>query len=212
MPYSHALLALLAERDGYAWSLRSGIEAALGDDWVGASRSHVYTILKQLLKNGLVTAAPHPSADHRPDITRHSITDAGRVELARWMDEPTVRSAGYRDDFQLKVMAAALHGAAEIRRVCDTQRRARLDELQVLHALREEAAIAGGLGSWTVEVAINYLNADLLAIESADSRAEQIAEQIPRLLAPYLSTGGDSTSTSTSTPTPTAADGVQSCA
>ncbi|BCB79546.1 PadR family transcriptional regulator [Phytohabitans flavus] len=194
MPYSHALLALLAERDGYAWSLRSGIEAALGDDWVGASRSHVYTILKQLLKNGLVTAAPQPSTDHRPDITRHAITEAGRAELARWMDEATVRSAGYRDDFQIKVMAAALHGAAEIRRVCDTQRRARLEELQVLHALREEEAAADGLGTWTVEVAINYLNADLLAVDSAESRAEQIAEEIPKLLAPFLGTGGDSTS------------------
>ncbi|MDQ7911144.1 PadR family transcriptional regulator [Phytohabitans sp. ZYX-F-186] len=199
MPYAHALLALLAERDCYAWSLRGGVEAALGNDWSGASRSHVYAIIKQLLRNGLISAAPHPSADHRPDITTHSITEAGRAELSRWMDEPTIRAAGYRDDFQLKVMAAALRGEAEIRRICDIQRRARLDELQVLHALREEESVNGGLGTWTVEVAINYLDADLLAVDSAESRAEQIAEEIPKLLAPFLSGGGSSPGTATHT-------------
>lgn len=189
MPYAHGLLALLAERDCYAWSLRGAVEAALGRDWSGASRSHVYTILKPLLKNGLITAVPHPSADHRPDITTHAITEAGRAELTRWLDEPTTRAAGYRDDFQLKVMAAALRGATEIRRICEIQRRARLNELQVLHALRAEESLHGGLGTWTVEVAINYLNADLSAVEAAESRADQIAEEIPRLLGPFLSGG-----------------------
>jgi len=187
MPYAHALLALLAERDSYAWSLRGAVENVLGKDWSGASRSHVYTILKQLLKNGMITAAPHPSGDHRPDITMHAITDAGRAELARWMAEPTTRAAGYRDDFQLKVMAAVLHGAAEIRRVCEVQRRARLDELQTLHALREAAPPEAGLTAWTVEVAINYINADLLAVDAAESRADMIAEEVPKLLTPFLS-------------------------
>ncbi|NMO51189.1 PadR family transcriptional regulator [Actinoplanes sp. TBRC 11911] len=182
MPYAHGLLALLAEGDCYAWSLRGAVEAALGRDWSGASRSHVYAILKPLMKNGLITAVP----EGHPDVTTHAITEAGRAELSRWLDEPTVRAAGYRDDFQLKVMATALRGPAEIHRICGIQRQARMHELQVLHAVRDEESVDGGLVAWNAEVAIGYLNADLAAIEAAESRAEQIAREVRRLVTPFL--------------------------
>ena len=185
MPYAHALLALLAEQRSYAWQLRNGIEATLGDQWSGASRSHVYAILKRMEKDGLITATPDPSADHRPDITIHEITDAGRDELDRWIAEPTERTAGYRDDFAVKVMAAALHGVRAVRQVCDVQRRARMAELQALHALRDDQP-DDTLHTWTAEVAIGYIEADLRAVASAESRADRIVRDVPNALAPFL--------------------------
>ncbi len=190
MPYSHALLALLAEQKSYAWQLRNGIEATLGSEWSGASRSHVYAILKRMLKDGLITATPHPSADHRPDITIHEITPAGREELARWMEAATTRTAGYRDDFSLKILAAAFNGVAEIRRVCDIQRQARMAELQSLYALRGDH-LDDTLLTWTVEVAINHIQADLQAVNSAESRAEQIVRELPVTLASFMDSSGD---------------------
>lgn len=188
MPYAHALLALLAERPGYAWELRSGVEATLGGEWAGASRSHIYTILKRMVKDELITASPHPSADHRPDITIHEITEAGQDELRRWMHEPTTRTAGYRDDFALKVLAAALHGVPEIRRVCDLQRRARMQELQALYALREDQP-DDTLLMWTADVAIHYIQADMLAVDAAESYADRIVEDVAKALPAFVHSG-----------------------
>ena len=202
MPYAHALLALLAEQRSYAWQLRNGIEATLGDQWSGASRSHVYAILKRMEKDGLITASPDPSADHRPDITIHEITDAGRNELARWIAEPTERTAGYRDDFAVKVMAAALHGVAAVRQVCDMQRQARLAELQALHALRDDQP-DDSLVTWTAEVAIGYIEADLRAVTSAESRAERIVRDMPMALAPFLTRRGQDSRTAVQSATST---------
>src|SRR5215475_4096192 len=173
MPYAHALLALLAEQPGYAWQLRKGVEATVGTQWSGASHSHVYAILNRMLKDGMITARPYPSADHRPDITVHEITDSGRAELARWMDEPTTRTAGYRDDFSLKVVASALHGVPAVRRVCDIQRQARTEELQSLHALRDEFPDDAML-TWTIDVAIGYVEADIRAVDAAETRAADV--------------------------------------
>jgi DNA-binding PadR family transcriptional regulator len=192
VPYAHALLALLAEQRSYAWQLRNGVDATLGDQWSGASRSHVYAILKRMEKDGLITASPDPSADHRPDITIHEITDAGRQELARWIAEPTERTAGYRDDFAVKVMAAALHGVGAVRQVCDAQRQARMAELQALHALRDGES-DDTLQTWTAEVAIGYVEADLRAVKSAESRAERIVRDMPAALAPFLTRRGENT-------------------
>ena len=186
MPYSHALLALLAERPSYAWQLRNGVESTLGSEWGGASRSHVYAILKRMVKDGLITAAPFPSADHRPDITIHEITDTGRDELDRWMEEPTTRTAGYRDDFALKVLAASLHGVQKVRHVCDIQRAARTDELHSLYALRDDNP-DDALLTWTVDVAINYIQADMQAVTSAETRAERIVQDVPKMLSSFLS-------------------------
>jgi hypothetical protein len=151
-----------------------------------------------MLKDGLITATPYPSADHRPDITMHEITDAGRAELARWMDEPTTRTAGYRDDFALKVLAAALHGTRAVRGVCDRQRRARMAELQSLHALRAQHP-DDAMTTWTIDVAINYVEADILAVDAAETRAAQIAREVPRGLAQHLAGAPDPAHTARST-------------
>ncbi len=64
----------------------------------------------------------------------HLITPAGRAEPGRWLDEPSQRTrGGYRDDFFLKVMAAAQAGdVAALARVIRRQRRHLLNELRSL--------------------------------------------------------------------------------
>ena len=44
----------------------------------------------------------------------YQLTAAGPGGLSRWLAEPSVRAGGYRDDFFLKVMAAARTGGPQI--------------------------------------------------------------------------------------------------
>src|SRR5215813_3491251 len=122
MAFTHGLLALLAEQPSYAWQLKRRVESILGADWASESRSWLYETLKRLEKDGLISTTRIPTGDLRPDVRMHEITDAGRAELEQWLDRPTTRTAGFRDDFSVKVLAAALRGVEEIHRVCDLQR------------------------------------------------------------------------------------------
>ena len=71
----------------------------------------------------------------------HRITPAGREELDRWLNEPSVRTRGYRDDFFLKVMAAAHAGdPAMLAAVLQHQRVHLLTELRSLADARAAAS------------------------------------------------------------------------
>lgn len=60
----------------------------------------------------------------RPDKTVYRITKSGRGELERWLTEPYQRQSGYRDDFFLKLFAAAELGAGALGDVTQSQRAA----------------------------------------------------------------------------------------
>src|SRR6202142_3133584 len=109
MPLHHAVLALLADKPAHGYELKSSFEQAVGDQWGGLNIGHVYQILDRLSRDGLIESERQPQ-QVKPDRVVHHLTDAGRVELERWLSEPSPRQRGYRDDFFLKLMAAVQTG------------------------------------------------------------------------------------------------------
>ncbi|MET9317700.1 PadR family transcriptional regulator [Kribbella sp. NPDC003505] len=136
MAIQHAVLALLTDRPSYGYELKSAFESSIGPQWGPLNIGHLYQVLDRLSRDGLVTSE-RVTQNVKPDRVVYELTEAGRVELRRWLDEPATRSGGFRDDFFLKVMAAARTGdALVLRHVLSRQRTYLLHELRNLQNLR----------------------------------------------------------------------------
>ena len=172
MAFQHVILALLEGGPSHGWQMKSRIEAALGPEYGGLNKGYIYEVIHKMEREGTITSRLQPQAGPRPDRTVHEITDAGREQLTGWLGEPVRRSAGFRDEFVQKVLAASLRGADEVRHFCRLQRRMLLAESKTLQALRREREDDPG-AAFTIEVAILRTNAELECVEVAEARAGQ---------------------------------------
>lgn len=139
----------------------------MGDQWGGLNIGHLYQVLERLARDGLIDSERQPQAV-KPDRLVHRITPAGREELDRWLDEPTERTRGYRDDFFLKVMAAAQAGdPATLAAVLRRQRVRLLTELRSL-ADASAAASESLVVALLVKAAELHVRADLGVVDAAE--------------------------------------------
>ena len=167
MPLHHAVLALLAAKPAHGYELKGSFEQAVGDQWGGLNIGHLYQILDRLARDGLIDSERQPQ-QVKPDRLVHRITPAGRAELDRWLTEPSVRTRGYRDDFFLKVMAAAQAGDPVM--LTDVLRRQRAHLLRELRSLADAKAAAAGspVVSLLVAAAELHARADLGVVDAAE--------------------------------------------
>jgi DNA-binding PadR family transcriptional regulator len=172
MPFQHVILALLESGPSHGWEMKSRIEAALGPEYGGLNRGYIYEVIHKMERDGTITSHVEPQEGLRPDRSVHEITDTGRLQLDEWLDEPVRRSAGFRDEFVQKVLAASLRGDEAVRSFCRLQRQALLAEARTLQTLRRERNDDPG-AAFTIEVAILRTNAELECVEAAEARAGQ---------------------------------------
>ncbi len=166
MPLHHAVLALLEAKPAHGYELKGSFEQAVGDQWGGLNIGHLYQILDRLSRDGLVESERRPQPV-KPDRLVYQITPAGREELSRWLTGPSPRSRGYRDDFFLKVMAAAQAGdAALLTAVLRQQRAYLLAELRSLAEAR--AAASAPIVGLLVTAAELHARADLGVVDAAE--------------------------------------------
>jgi len=163
MAIQHAVLALLAEGPSYGYELKTAFESSVGPQWGTINIGHLYQILERLSRDGLVTSE-RVTQQVKPDRVVYEITDRGRAELDHWLGEPSSRGGGFRDDFFLKVMAAAHTGdEAVLRGVLGRQRTYLLHELRNLHQLRTEHA-QDPIVTLLLAAAARHVEADLAFI------------------------------------------------
>ncbi|WP_433314102.1 helix-turn-helix transcriptional regulator [Micromonospora chersina] len=186
MAIQHAVLALLASGPSYGYELKGAFEAAVGPQWGPLNIGHLYQILDRLSRDGLVVAERH-AQPVKPDRVVYEVTPAGRAELDRWLAEPSPRSGGFRDDFFLKVTAAARSGqAATVRTVLGNQRAHLMRELRNLDGLRRRAD--DPVVRLLLSAASRHVEADLAFVDDAESAlladggavlAELAADRLP---------------------------------
>ncbi|MGW0432495.1 helix-turn-helix transcriptional regulator [Micromonospora sp. NPDC003197] len=205
MAIQHAVLALLASGPSYGYELKGSFEAAVGPQWGPLNIGHLYQILDRLSRDGLVVAE-RQSQPVKPDRVVYEITPAGQQELDAWLSAPSPRSGGFRDDFFLKVTAAARSGSPDVvRTVLGNQRGHLLRELRNLDGLRRQAddPVVGLL----LSAASRHVEADLAFVEDAEAallgddgrtlaalvearHAERSADGAPPADVPIRSAGG----------------------
>jgi DNA-binding PadR family transcriptional regulator len=170
MPLHHAVLALLADKPAHGYELKISFEQAVGDQWGGLNIGHLYQILDRLSRDQLIESERQPQPV-KPDRVVHHLTPAGRAELDRWLNEPSTRLRGYRDDFFLKLVAAVQ--AADPETLEGVLRRQRAHLLRELHSLAEARREAP---SSVVELLITaaelHIRADLGVVDAAEKRLE----------------------------------------
>ncbi|WP_158273855.1 PadR family transcriptional regulator [Micromonospora sp. RP3T] len=167
MAIQHAVLALLARGPSYGYELKSAFEAAVGPQWGPLNIGHLYQILDRLSRDGLVVAERQPQPV-KPDRVVYEITADGRVELDRWLTAPSPRSGGFRDDFFLKVTAAARSGRADtVRTVLANQRGHLMRELRNLDGLRRQAD--DPVVRLLLSAAGRHVEADLAFVDDAEA-------------------------------------------
>jgi DNA-binding PadR family transcriptional regulator len=172
MPLHHAVLALLAGKPAHGYELKTSFEQAVGDQWGGLNIGHLYQILDRLGRDGLIESERQPQPV-KPDRVVHHLTVAGRAELDRWLDEPSARLRGYRDDFFLKLMAAVQAGDQAM--LDGVLRRQRAHLLRELHGLagaraQEPSSVVGLL----ITAAELHIRADLGVIDAAEQSLQPV--------------------------------------
>ena len=154
------------------------IEAALGPEYGGLNKGYIYEVIHKMERDGLITSRVEAQAGMRPDRSVLEITEPGQEQLTGWLAEPVRRSAGFRDEFVQKVLAASLRGEDAVRQVCRVQRKLLLSEAKTLQTLRRERDGDPG-AAFTIEVAILRTNAERECVEAAEARAGQRLIELP---------------------------------
>jgi DNA-binding PadR family transcriptional regulator len=172
MAFQHVILALLESGPSHGWQMKARIEAALGPEYGGLNKGYIYEVIHKMEREGTITSRVQVQDGPRPARSVHEITAAGRDQLTAWLDEPVTRSAGFRDEFVQKVLAASLRSADDVRHFCRLQRQALLAEARTLQSLRRERGGDPG-AAFTIEVAILRTQAELECVEAAEARAGQ---------------------------------------
>jgi len=194
MPLHHAVLALLADKPAHGYELKTSFEQAVGDQWGGLNIGHLYQILDRLARDGLIDSERQPQ-QVKPDRVVHRLTPAGRAELDRWLNEPAIPARGYRDDFFLKIMAAARGADPAALPAVLSRQRGHL--LRQLHALADARAAtpATAVESLLITAAELHVRADLGVVDAAEKslatgRATAVSElSSPGLIPPRTAAG-----------------------
>lgn len=172
----NTLLALLAEGTAHGYELKQAIEQIFGDAWPPLNIGQIYTTLGRLERDGLVASA-HVAQAGRPDKRVYELTDAGREEVRRWLEEP-VSGTRLKDEFFTKLIlarlpgVAALNGGTDPRALIARQRRDYLQSLRDLNSLllRNHGSSNHASAALLIEGAILHLEADLKWLDLCERR------------------------------------------
>jgi DNA-binding PadR family transcriptional regulator len=187
MPIHHAVLSLLSRGASHGYELKTLFEAEVGPQWGTLNIGHLYQILDRLSRDGHVSSERH-AQPIKPDRRVYAITEAGRAELESWLGTPAARSGGFRDDFFLKVTAAARTGSAEtVQGVLGRQRTLLLRESRNLDELRRNAT--DPVVRLLLSAAARHVQADLSFVDDAEEALLADRSVLERLMRDGLPAG-----------------------
>jgi DNA-binding PadR family transcriptional regulator len=121
-----SLLALLAQGPRHGARIKAEFESQTGGP---LNVGQVYTTLARLERDGLVVGDGRPDDEGR--IAYH-LTDAGRLEVARWWTEAVDRDEPGRDELLIKLALALADPQVDSLSVIQAQRTATMRTLQQL--------------------------------------------------------------------------------
>ncbi len=138
MSLRYALLGLLAEEPASGYELARKFERNLRRYAWHAQHSQIYPELNRLAADGLAAVVEQGPRGRRT----YAITDAGRIELRRWVldpnDEPVVRN-----EYILKLFLLSTLDVEDARKVLRQQAAASQQEYERLRAAIDEADETG---------------------------------------------------------------------
>jgi PadR family transcriptional regulator AphA len=147
MPAEHAILGLLSLDDGAGHGYDLARHFGEGQPLGGVLRLEpgmLYHHLKKLERAGWLTSTVEPQGS-RPPRQVYRITDDGRQELSRWLQEPVAHTREIRLEFLVKLYfarrfdpALATRLIAEQRETCERLEQSLASQLTTLDATQTE--------------------------------------------------------------------------
>ena len=136
MSVRQSLLAILNQGPCYGYQLRAEFDRRTGSTWP-LNVGQIYNTLDRLERDGLVrkASADTDSAETGAHNT-FEITDAGRLEVGRWLDSPVVRTTASRDELAIKLAIAVTLPGVDIAHLIEVQREATCRNLRELTRTR----------------------------------------------------------------------------
>lgn len=174
MSVKHGLLAVLDRGPCYGYQLKREFELRTGGSWP-VNVAQVYSTVDRLERDGLLIALDEAGVDQR----RFSITDAGRAEVARWLEEPIVERPGAsRNELATKLALALTLPGVDVGRIIGAQRRATVSQLQELNRLKRTPAQALDRDSFSWELVVDSL---IFTTEAQVRWLDQLEAKMSRL-------------------------------
>jgi DNA-binding PadR family transcriptional regulator len=160
------VLALLADDGRYGYELKQSLEQEFGEMLPALNAGQIYSTLARLERDGLVVGWSVEGDSRHKRV--YELTEAGRAELAGWIETP-VPGARLKDEFFMKFVVVVAGRLAAPLSLIEGQRREYLQSLRDLDAV----LAAGGKGPTAellVEGAVLHLKADLEWLDLIEQR------------------------------------------
>jgi DNA-binding PadR family transcriptional regulator len=182
MAVREGLLALLSERPGLGYQLKTGFETATGGVWT-LNVGQVYTTLDRLARDGYV------AVDEVEGQRSYRITADGVAELGAWWETVPGDEPPQRDELMLKVLLAVSRGRGHGLEVVDRQRKAVLELLQA-HRRKQRGGGKSLAQELVDDALVSRAEADLRWLDRCEQRLlAQDAEAPPTRKTPQAAKG-----------------------
>jgi DNA-binding PadR family transcriptional regulator len=172
MSVAHVLLGILAEGPAHGYDLKR-----VHDQRFAGARplafGQVYAALAKLEKDGLVEVV-EKGRNGGPERLTYAVTDAGRDDLASWLE--AVEPAGpYAADDLVRKTVTALRLGKDAAGFLLAQRQVHLAAIKALLDLQASAAdVAARIA---IDHTVEHLDADLRWLETAAARVTSVTDE-----------------------------------
>jgi PadR family transcriptional regulator AphA len=162
-PGEWSVLGLLAEQPAHGWALAAALapDGEIGGVW-SLGRPLVYRSLDILERRGLIEPAGLEPSVRGPKRTVFRVTDAGRAELDRWLQEPVEHVHEIRSLLLLKLAFGERLGV-DLGPMLHAQRELLAERADGIEARLEESAgaerIMGRFRLETARAALRFVDA-----------------------------------------------------
>jgi PadR family transcriptional regulator, regulatory protein AphA len=129
----YILLGYLKYYPMSGYDLKLNLEHSISHFW-HAHHSQIYTTMRKLEEEGLVTSKIHPQ-EGAPDRRVYSITEAGKEEVNRWLDKPMKQASPIKEEFMVRLFFSSGRESQEVTAELIMQRKLHEERLQVYKAL-----------------------------------------------------------------------------
>jgi len=133
---AYVVLGMLRKEPRSGYEIKQVVDHSTRFFWA-ASYGQIYPELAKLAQAGLVEGEEQPTGGRKRTVYR--LTDAGRAELRRWLDELPERLE-LRDEGLLKLFFAGAADEGKALEIVDAKRRIAEEKLAALRAIEPRVA------------------------------------------------------------------------
>jgi PadR family transcriptional regulator AphA len=169
-----AVLGLLMDGESSGYDLNKRIHRSVGFFWTPA-KSHVYTTLARLLRDGLATVREVPQ-ETRPDKQIYRISGEGRRAFLDWLRQSPLEPGRFKNPFLLKIFFGRHLTSKALVRHIEEGRADVQEELSQLEAIERTIDRERNFYGW---LTLTYgLERDRATIRWADSALAELRRRM----------------------------------